>query len=248
MKKIILFSILAVSISLFVSVIPVFAVKANAYTSGEQTTLTKTLRLEGYQQSQDWMTKLYNTCKGLLNIVLLIGLIFSAIAMMLHIEVDTYTIKKILPKLIIAVVLGNLILPTVALGSSIIDNLSIGVFSWTATDTVSIIGNNFWDSIKTSLKAFLNGYTFGVAPWIALAGMLASLAPLFIIIVLNILLALRFWIVLLATVLGPIAIGLSLFPFTETLFKKWYKILIFWLVYPLIVNFLIFVIKNIPDL
>lgn len=247
MKKIVSIFFLALTLTIGICIFPV-AKPALAYTAGEPSVLTKTLQLEGTRNSQDWMVKLYNTCKGLLNIVLLLGLIFSAIAMILHVEIDTYTIKKTLPKVIIAVVLGNLILPIIAIGSSIIDSASIGVFSWTATDTASIIGHNIYDTIKSGLKAFTNGYTMGVAPWILLLGILASLAPLFIIIVLNILLALRFWIVLLGAVLGPIAIGLSLFPFTETLFKKWYKIIIFWLAYPLIVNFLVFVIKNIPEL
>ncbi|OQA52453.1 MAG: hypothetical protein BWY43_00520 [candidate division WS2 bacterium ADurb.Bin280] len=219
---------------------------ALAYSPGQPGELTEALRLQ--KSSSEWINQLYNVSKTLLNAILLIGLIIAAIAMTLSLPIESYTIKKMMPRVIFAVLIGNTIISIAAIGSSIIDNImQISIFKWTWTDTLSIMGMNLADTLKAfaySLPAITNAVSGGIL----VIGLLLSLLPALFIIIVNLFLSLRVWIVLIAVALGPIAVGLSLLPFTEGLYKKWYKILIFWLVFPLIVNFFLFIIKLIPDI
>lgn len=68
------------------------------------------------------------------------------------------------------------------------------------------------------------------------------------LLMLGLLHSLRPWIVLLAVAFGPIAVGLLALPETEEVFKRWWKILIFWMYYPLVLSVVYYLIKLIPSM
>lgn len=217
----------------------------HAAPAGAESPLTTTL----LHRDKPWVDTLYNVSKGLLNIALLIGLLLAAFATILKIDIDSYTIKKILPRVIIAAVVGNLILTIAGAGSMIVDKATtVSFFHWNSMDIVNLMGRNSWDTLKAAFSSLFSPYSAGMlaTTFILIGGIIANFTVLVVAIAVEIMLALRPSIILFAAAVGPLALGLSVLPFAEPLFKKWYKILIFWIFYPLIANFLIYIIKLIP--
>lgn len=211
--------------------------------------------------SLSWFDTIYSFSRGLLNIIMLAFLVYVAIRNILNISVESYAIKKILPKLIFAAFLGNLIKPIMAVGSSIVDsviNSQTTIFHTPATWSWygAIAGNGFtlfnntiapgaWGLLAVLFGPALAGNVGIIMLLIGVITNVLLLGGMFVIAVFQ---AIRPWIVLLATAAGPIAIGLSILPETEGIFKKWYKIILFWLFMPLILNALSYIIGLIPSM
>ncbi len=221
---------------------------ASAYKYGDNTSVTNVLTHK--DQHGNWMFRLYDIFKGFTNIFLFIGLLVFAFANILHINIDTYAIKKLLPKLIAVVLMINLALPIITIFSTLVDRVqTISIFnsykgiighSLPFYSQIESVWDNFswWDGIKLSLSTLL-----------AIPAMIVVLLiSVFVQAGVTLMLALRPTIIYLATAVAPLAIACALLPQTETFFKRWLKIIAFWMVYPLIVSVFAYVISLLPSL
>jgi len=229
------------------------SLSAKAFVPGIPSNLTKSLSTR--TPSNDWMQQLYKFSRGLLNLGLFAFLVYIAIRNILNLNVDTYGIKKMLPKLVFAAFLGNLILPIFAIGSGIIDQLqTISIFEPRVYDWMWLV-----NKLPTSIT--------GVAGLVGLVTLVPRLATLgtvslmlafimlivvFLLIVccllISLFLALRPWVILLGVAVGPIAIACLVLPETEAIFKRWLKIIVFWLLYPLIIYAIRYIATIVPTL
>ncbi len=203
--------------------------------------------------SNEWFFRLYSFSRGLLNICLFLFLIYVAFRNILNLNIETYAIKKIIPKLIFAAFLGNLLLPIATIMSSILDALqsAVPIFhppgSW---DWISMVGGGLavtsgGSTILGFLTMFLN---FAIGSLLALVPVIMNIFLVGALLMLGLFHSLRPWIVLLAVAFGPVAVGLSALPETEGVFKKWWKILVFWIYYPLLLAVIYYLAKLIPSM
>jgi len=220
----------------------------SAYEYGDNTSVTNVLTSK--DQRGNWMFRLFEIFKGFANILLFTGLLAFAFANILHINIDTYAIKKLLPKLIVVVLMINLILPIITIFSTLVDRVqTISIFN----SYKGLIGHSlpfysqiesvwdyfsWWDGIKLTLSSLL-----------AIPAMIVVLLiSVFVQAGVTLMLALRPTIIYLATAVAPLAIACALLPQTETFFKRWLKVIVFWMVYPLIVSVFAYVISLLPSL
>jgi len=227
--------------------------------------LTDMLSGEVKKDNIKWFDGLYSFSRGLLNLILLAFLVYVAIRNILSLGIESYTIKKILPKLIFAAFLGNLVRPIMAVGSRIVDSIILApgltIFrtpsSWSWYGSVASGGLTVVENLSHSTGGIISLITSGLVGLFAAftQGYLIFLAILVInalmiggMLIIALFHTLAPWIVLLATAVGPIAVGLSILPETESLYKKWLKIIIFWLFFPLILNAVHYLIDLIPSI
>lgn len=205
----------------------------------------------------------FNITKWVLAFVATAVLILFAFANILGIEVNTYAIKKALPRVVFALVGGWLSLSIIALVSKFVDvfyqlnlfspyqslhpmaNIFMGNFSGTASSTAATT-NGLADGI--SLIFDLGGKFLGnTGP--SLSGMLLGsfflVVPAITVLIFEYVLALRPFIVGILAAAGPLAFASLILPQTQFLFKKWASYLGIALFYPLVVNFIFFFLNKI---
>ncbi|MDH4358395.1 MAG: hypothetical protein OEV37_00390 [Candidatus Berkelbacteria bacterium] len=231
--------------------------KTYAYSSGSPSYVTQTLSNRNTISPK--INTIYKLCLGFVDIFVFIVLILIALANILHWNINTYQIKAVLPKVLIALLVAHLAMPIFAILSAVVDQLgSLNIFKPISLASPSIL-----------LGAAGGGAAAGFASWgvASLAAMLFSgLAvpglnifvgccvalfvgfPILLFFILNFLLALRGWVVILGAAIAPLALGCYILPQTEGLFRRWLKIVLFWLFYPLIVWGLVHLALMIPSL
>lgn len=181
-----------------------------------------------------WVTKLYNTCKTIVNIFLVAVLIVFAFANILNFNIDTYSIKKALPKIIFVAIVANLALPLIALVSAALDSLqsSVHLFSPALFTTPAMSIGFMAGGITIMLFAILSYLLGGPKAFSIILCCTNVFFPLVAVVLIGLILGFRPYIIWLATALSPIAIACSLLPQTETIYKKWLKVIAVWLVTP----------------
>lgn len=198
-------------------------------------------------------------------------LIFFAFANILHIDVNTYAVKKALPRVIVALVGGWLSLTIVALASRFVDvayrlnifspyqslhpmaNIFMGSFgSATATAGTAVATNDLSRGISLIFDIggrFLSGGTATATTDPSFAGMVLGsfmlIVPAIAVLIFEYVMALRPFIVQLLVAAGPIAFAALVLPQTQFLFRKWWTYLLIALFYPLAVNFVFFFLSKI---
>lgn len=216
------------------------------------TVVTEALR--GTHPGSDWIHILYKNCVRIVNVIAFLILLIVAFSNILHINIETYSIKKILPQLVIALVVANIALPVISIFSSIIDSLhQLSLFkplSWSFTYIVKGFGSGF-QSVWASFESSFSGGWAGLSVVKTLLATISSAAIMvglaipvilisaFIMLLLSLILAFRPYIIFLAAAISPIAIMLSVLPQTQQWFKRWLGIIIPWMIMPLAVYFLL---------
>lgn len=229
------------------------AYAAAAYTFGQPTDLTNWLSNPSGFKDSSWAYEIYQVTRALFNVAALIALFMYAFANILHINIETYAIKKLLPKLIVAVLVVNLAFPMFALISRFVDSL-LGIKLFQPLGIGGLLKYLFdWKSILTSLG--LGGITLGLTALVTGAGIfniiglgltiLVLFGSAIMAILLSLLLSFRPTIILIGAAILPLALAASLFPQTEGLFKKWAKIMAIWIFLALIVNFILQITRKI---
>lgn len=229
------------------------AIIAQAYNPGDVSFLTSMLNGENLGNTA-WLKGLYSFTRGLLNLALLAFLIYVAFRNILNLGVDNYGVKKILPKLVVAAFFGNLILPIMAVASRVVDSLQIvSVFQPRVFDWMSIIGK--MPAITGPVGTIGGLLLVLIAPAagavVVAFGLLAFLILgilLVMCLLMSLFLALRPWIIMLGAAVGPVAIACYVLPETETVFKRWLKIIGFWMVYPLIIYSITYIATIVPSM
>lgn len=201
--------------------------------------------LTGKQPKVTWVKEIYDLSRGFLNVLLFLILLYIAFMNILNREMNNYAIKAILPKIIVVAVVANLAMPLFALLSSFIDNIqaNVSIFKPAGLDWDYIVyaGGSIWKSmgfwaIFGIIGAMVSGGITGFGCLIAGALILGAII---IIILLNLILAFRPYVVLISAAVAPVAIGCYILPQTKSLFDRWIKIAWPWLVLPLPVFFLV---------
>jgi len=184
-----------------------------------------------------WIYKINHLLQTIVDIVLVTFLILIAFANILGYSPDTYSIKKLLPKLIFVAVLANLSLPIIGLASKAIDSLmlSVGLFNPANIGTgfnlsVSALGGaGLVIALIVGVLVFMLG---GSKIFALVVCCFAPIVPLVATVLILLILDFRPWIVFLGAAAAPLMIAFSLIPGLEGVYKKWLKILATWLVIP----------------
>ena len=226
---------------------------SNLSAQAAASSMTQRLRNDPGSNNNPWFIDLYGYARGLLNLSLFLFLVYIAFRNILNAGIDTYSIKKMLPKIIFAAFLGNLLLPIMVILSTILDSLqgSVSLFahpgSWSWMTTVAggrTLGAGIGSIVLGAITMYFN---LAIGAILVLVPIVITILLIGGLLLLGLFDSLRSWIVLLAVAFGPIAIGLSILPETESLFKKWLKILFFWLIYPLIIGVVFYLVRLIPS-
>jgi len=248
-KQILLFTLLMAVIAL-----PLFA-SAAGYTPLENSEVVKALSGDSTAAGgSQWIHDLYRFCKGFVNLIAVVILIIVAFANILHINIETYSVKKMLPSLIIALVLANLAMPIITVLCSIVDKIMVvPIFSPLGTlDQMGYILGGFKDAVLGAMKSahgwggliksVLIVYAFAKMSGVALLVLIVVvlvIISLFILLIATLILAFRPYIIFLAAAVAPVAIILSVLPQTQQYFKKWLGILLPWIIMPVVMYFLL---------
>jgi len=192
-------------------------------------------------------------------------LIFFAFANILHIDVNTYAIKKALPKVVVALVGGWLSLTIVALASKFVDiayrlnifspyqslhpmaNIFMGSFGSSATATGAADDLSRGISLIFDIGGkFLSGGTTTDPSFASMIlGSFMLIVPAIAVLIFEYVMALRPFIVQLLVAAGPFAFAALVLPQTQFLFRKWWTYLLIALFYPLAVNFVFFFLSKV---
>lgn len=226
--------------------------------SGEISALTTSLA-----SSTSGASQTYNVIKWILSIIAIVALLIFAFANILNIDVNTYAIKKAIPKVAVALVGGWLSLTIVVLLSRTVDvayrlnifspyqslhpmtNIFLGNFNLSSSTATSDLERGISVIFDIGSK-FLNG---GVASSPSFAGMLVGsfflTIPALVVIIFEYVLAIRPFAVQFLAAAGPLAFACLILPQTQNLFKKWSTYLLIAISYPLVVNFAFFFLNKI---
>ena len=179
--------------------------------------------------------KIWETFRNIANVVLIIIFLVIIFSQLTGYGIDNYGIKKMLPKLIVMAVLINLsyILCELAVDLSNIlgvglDNLFRGLAGDYAdqTSTYDIVFT-LLASVAGAAGAAVYIYdtvTTGGGTALVVALVFALLGAIVIAFLFLAMVGLRMIIVVVFTVISPVAFALYILPNTQSLFKKWWKV------------------------
>ena len=177
--------------------------------------------------------KVWSSIRTLANIIFVIVFLIIIFSQLTGIGIDNYGIKKMLPKIIIAVILVNLsyFICQIAVDLSNILGYSIQSFLATPSFTAGLATAKGWWSGGTDHWQNLAGGILGVTAiagiaWASLATLIPALfAAIIALIMILLILIGRQAVIILLVVISPLAFVAYLLPNTEDLFKKWRKTL-----------------------
>lgn len=230
------------------STVSVEPARAQAFTIGRSTVVTRALLKQ--DPKTGWVFTIYNLAKGFVNVIAFAILILVAMSNILHLKLDTYSVKKMLLPILTTVAAANLAIPIITLVSSFVDSMqtvSIMRPASAGMDYIMLTGAGFksmsvWALI--GLIATLIASAFSVVTCVI--GALIVMAAWIITFLLNVVLSFRPYVVLLAAAVAPLAIMCSVLPQTQSFFKRWMGIIVPWMFMPLAVNALINAGRMIP--
>lgn len=194
----------------------------------------------------------FNVVRNLVTALVFIALVGIAIAKIAHVEVNTYSVKKVLPSLAIALIGGWLSIYMVFLLSKFVDYLyRLQIFSpyQSLFPMLNIFGGNingtsglFQDvSLVFNVGNLLIGHTSIEYSFVTgILGTIFLTIPAIIVFCFEYLIAMRPFAIGLLTVVSPIAFACMIFPQTQIIFRKWWSFLLIALFFTPIVNFAFF--------
>lgn len=201
-----------------------------------------------------WVANGWGMTRNLVNIIAVIALVIVAFANILHINLNVYAVKRMLPLLIGSVIGANLSLFAIK---------AINVFSYQiASSIVDPASSGIGDLAKTVSTLFgsllLAAFGMGDAAAIAFSsvGLVVEAVPVMIILllifiaaavlllILGFLMYIQPGVVGILTVFAPLAIILGALPFGQGIFKKWLTFTFNW-IFMLPVCLLMFALINV---
>lgn len=179
--------------------------------------------------------KIWETFRNIANVILIIIFLAIIFSQLTGYGIDNYGIKKMLPKLIVMAILINLSYILCEIAVDLSNILGVGLnnlFEGMAGDAAS---QNSTYQIVTALLAAAAGITTGVVivfqlisegggAMVVVTLVLAVLSALVVIFMFLVMVGLRMIIVVVFTVISPVAFALYILPNTQSLFKKWWKV------------------------
>lgn len=229
------FKIITCSVVLALFLLAFFAFTETTHAA----TLASSLR--GFQGIRDLWKLLMNVVNSLVILILIV----VAFAEILHININTYGVKKILPTLILAVVAANFSYLFARFLAGVVNVLFTfftdpglamsGTPSTGGTDTIGKIGLSiqaaFPDKVWDNAKGGIGG---GIAASIvSLFKLLFVILAAVLVFLLWLLWIVRNWVVQLLVVLSPVAIMAMVLPQTKSLFNQWWSYFWKWMFMPI---------------
>jgi len=212
--------------------------------------------------SPTWIKSGYDIVRNFATIAAFIFLLIFAFANILHLDVNTYTIKKMIPNIIIAVVGAYLSIYAIFLVSRGVDFLyRLEFFSPynSLHPFYSIMGGNFGSVVNYAQDQNLNalaliyqlgGQILGGSPTVSiLSGILGVIflsIPAIVVFAFEYVLALRPIVVGLLVIVSPLAFAAYVFPAGQNIFRKWVIFTAIALMYTPAVNLVLYVINLLP--
>ncbi|MBR6532317.1 MFS transporter [Candidatus Saccharibacteria bacterium] len=174
--------------------------------------------------------KVWNYCLGITNVVFIVFFLIVIYSQITGVGISNYGIKKVLPKLIVAIVLVNLSFHICALAvdvSNIVGASLRGLFENIPIQLGDVVVSSQL-SFSDAAYAALGGASIGLVGSFAAfeAGALFMMIPAIIggliaIVSGLITIAIRQAVVILLVMISPLALVCYMLPNTENLFKKW---------------------------
>ena len=182
-----------------------------------------------------WAKTLYDISLKLVNYLIVLALLFLSFVNILHINIDTYGIKKAMPTLVLGVILSNFSFLIARLLIDAADVLSSAALNGQDPSTLL-------DGLMKGMLPLMGGATAGIAVigvgaallaspagWLAvIAVFVISLLPTLLFLFLALLFWLRFYIVVGLVAVAPLAFVMSGIPFAEQYFKQWLGLFTKW--------------------
>ncbi len=214
-----------------------------------------------------WVNSGFRIVRGIAVSLGLILLFLIAFANILHIDINTYTVKRMLPNLIIALIGGYLAIYMIFILSRGVDFLyQFQVFSpYNAVHPFyNIMGggaslglHGVYNSVNAGQEALnvifnIGGTVMGSAAsdnkYSLVSGVLGTIfifIPSVVVFAFEYVLALRPIVVGILTVISPIAFACYVMPQTQGLFRKWWTIMLIALFYTPAVNFIFYLMNTV---
>ncbi len=170
--------------------------------------------------------------RNIANVIIVIVLLIVIFSQVTGMGIDNYGIKKLLPKIIIMAVLINLSYIICQLAVDISNVVGVGLEQIFAKASEQIFQNEISKNIKTIEIVFLIfSSTAGVvalnpvlmAPYAIIISLLL-IAAVVCIGIITVSLGMRDMLVIVFTIISPIAFALYILPNTQTIFKNWWKV------------------------
>ena len=181
-----------------------------------------------------WAVTLYQISLNLVNYLVVLVLLFLSFVNILHINIDTYAIKKIMPTIIVGVLLANfslLITRFVVDASEVLTFALVGSPTTFAHDFVaSFAGGVFLTgTAAVGLTGVISAFAFsGVGLPVAFGFLCLLLIPFAIVFILLLLFWLRYYVIVMLAALSPLAFAALATPMTQQYFKQWWSNLLKW--------------------
>ena len=208
-----------------------------------------------------WAYKGYTIVRDVAVVLALILLLIFAFANIIHLDVNTYTVKKLVPNLVVALIGSYLVIFVIFLISRGIDflyrfevfspynalhpfynimngagNLGLTASTYTSSDSAIKIVFSIGSSVLSTGAGQQSLLSAGL-------GMIFLAIPAVIVFAFEYVMALRPIAIGILTVISPIAFACYIMPQTQHLFKKWWTITLIALFYAPLVNFVFYVLN-----
>lgn len=186
-----------------------------------------------------WALDVWNFSIKLVDIIAVVMLIIIAFANILHIDLNTYAVKRILP---------------VFIGALITAHLSWFIISALFAFSNALVPESFIKGIETGIAALARGlgtvssviFIWGImSPLLLIVPILVLVSVMIAMYVLGMILTFQPVVVSIVAMVAPIAIILVVFPKTRNYFNKWLTVLMNWIfMWPLTI-FILFLVGEI---
>lgn len=190
-----------------------------------------------------WVFTIWKISLALANVIVMIMLLFVAIVNIVHLQYDTYAIKKSLPLLIIGIIMANfslLICRMIVDAATVLANTFASDPAGLAHDLLCGMGvaNSTTGAAAATIITVLTAGT-GTIGIMLIIVIITLVAVLIAILILSFLLWIRKIIIFLLVAMAPVAFILYAFPPTQSIFKQWWSWFLKWVFMGPIVMFLI---------
>ncbi len=209
------------------------------YTFGIKKAHAEHMIIQGLEQGgsgSTWVFDIWNFSISLVNIVLIGILIFLGVVNILHLNYDTYQLKKFLVPLIIGVLLANF---SLFICRAIVDLSSAlsGTFFENQEQLTSGIMNglgftnagNLIDLLRTvGGSGLATGLAIPVMVVYTILGIILGLILVILFLAITVLLYVRVFVVLILAAIAPLAFISMVIPSTQQYFKQWWGWFLKW--------------------
>jgi len=183
-----------------------------------------------------WIFDVWKISLGIVDVFIVFVLLFLAIVNILHIQYDTYQIKKSLPLLIGGAIAANF---SLLICRMIVDVAQVLVLTFVPQSNTEL-AHGYLCSVAISSQANPFATILTALPSIILV-IIAGIVILIAVIVLAFLLWIRKFVIYLLVAVAPLAMILYAFPPTQSLFKQWWNQFLRWVFMGPIVMAMIYV-------